>query len=89
MENVPTTAFLKDSQVLAINPNALSKEKIIGKTIGEELKVLTMSEWIVAMLKHSDVFTALPGGSDILEEIFYISSCPTKHSPKTYGFVKC
>jgi hypothetical protein len=44
MENVPTTVFLKDSQVLAINPNALSKEKIIGKTIGEELKVLTMSE---------------------------------------------
>jgi hypothetical protein len=44
MENVPTTAFLKDSQVLAINPNALSKEKITGKTIREELKVLTMSE---------------------------------------------
>jgi hypothetical protein len=39
-----TAAFLGGIQVLGIILNALSKENIIGKTVGEELKVLTMSE---------------------------------------------
>jgi len=74
IENVSTTAFWVGSQVLAINPNALSKENITGKTVGEELKVLTMSDWIVAMLEHFDAFTAILVDSGILEEIFHISS---------------
>jgi len=59
---------------LAINPNALSKENITGKTVGDELKVLTMSDWIVAMLEHFDAFTAILVDSGILEKIFHISS---------------
>ena len=66
-----TTAFLEDSQVLGIISNALAKENITGKIVGEELKVLTMFEWIVAMLEHSNAFIALPGGLSTLEEIFH------------------
>jgi len=68
---VSTTAFLEDSQVLGIISNALAKENITGKIVGEELKVLTMFEWIVAMLEHSNAFIALPGGLSTLEEIFH------------------
>jgi hypothetical protein len=41
---VSTTTFLEDSQVLGIISNALAKENITGKIVGEELKVLTMFE---------------------------------------------
>jgi predicted Rossmann-fold nucleotide-binding protein len=56
---------------LGIISNALAKENITGKIVGEELKVLTMFEWIVAMLEHSNAFIALPGGLSTLEEIFH------------------
>jgi hypothetical protein len=41
---ISTVEFLGGIQVLGIILNALSKENIIGKTVGEELKVLTMFE---------------------------------------------
>jgi predicted Rossmann-fold nucleotide-binding protein len=71
---VSTTAFLGDNQVLGIIPKALAKENITGKTVGEDLKVLTMFEQITTMLEHSDTFIALPGGLGTLEEIFQIFS---------------
>jgi len=74
MGSVSTSAFLGGSQVLGIIPNALAKQNITGKTVGEELIVSTMPERIVAMLEHSDAFIALPGGLGTLEEIFQIAS---------------
>jgi uncharacterized protein (TIGR00730 family) len=70
---VSIAAFLGGSQVLGVVPKALAKEDIIGKTIGEELRVFTISDRMNAMFNHADVFIALPGGLGTLEEIFHIS----------------
>jgi len=37
MGGVPITAYLGGSQVLGVVPEALAKEDLLGKTIGEEL----------------------------------------------------
>jgi len=71
---VSTAAFLGRSQVLGVVPKALAKGDIIGKTIGEELQVATMSDRLNAMFNHADAFIALLGGLGTLEEIFHISS---------------
>jgi len=65
-------AFLEGSQVLRVIPKALAKRDIIGKTIGEELQVPTMSDRLNAMFNHAEAFIALPGGLGTLEEIFHI-----------------
>jgi len=44
MGGVSIAAFLGGSQVLGVVPKALAKGDIIGKTIGEELQVSTMSD---------------------------------------------
>jgi predicted Rossmann-fold nucleotide-binding protein len=44
IESVSTAAFLGGSQVLGIIPKALAKVDIIGKTVGEEMQVSTMSK---------------------------------------------
>ena len=62
MGSVSTTAFLGGSQVLGVIPKALAKEDIIGKTIGEELQVSTMSDRMNTMFNHADAFIALPSG---------------------------
>ena len=72
--SVSTTAFLGGSQVLGVVPKALAEGDIIGKTVGEELQVSTMSERLSVMFNHADAFIALPGGLGTLEEIFHISS---------------
>jgi uncharacterized protein (TIGR00730 family) len=74
MGSVSTAVFLGGSQVLGVVPKALAEWGIIGKTIGEELQVSTMSEHLNTMFKHVDALIALPGGLGTLEEIFYISS---------------
>jgi len=79
MGSVSITAFLGGSQVLGITPKALAKVDIIGKTIGEELQVSTMSDQMNAMFNHVDAFIALPGGLGTLEEIFHISSWAQLH----------
>ena len=71
--------FLEGNQVLGVVPEALSKGDIIGKTIGEELQVSTMSDILNAMFNHADTFIALPGGLGTLKEIFYISSWAQMH----------
>jgi uncharacterized protein (TIGR00730 family) len=71
---VSIAVFLGGSQVLGVIPKALAKGDIIGKTIGEELQVSTMSDRMNAMFNHVDAFIALPGGLGTLEEIFHISS---------------
>jgi uncharacterized protein (TIGR00730 family) len=71
--SVSTTVFL-GSQVLGIIPKALAKVDIIGKTVGEELQVSTISKRMNAMFDNVDAFIALPGGLDTLKEIFYIFS---------------
>jgi hypothetical protein len=43
MGSVSTAVFLESSQVLGIIPKALAKVDIIGKTVGEEIQVSTMS----------------------------------------------
>jgi uncharacterized protein (TIGR00730 family) len=63
-------AFLGGSQVLGVVPKALAKGDIIGKIIGEELQVSTMSDRLNTMFNHADVFIALPSGLGTLEEIF-------------------
>jgi predicted Rossmann-fold nucleotide-binding protein len=74
MGGVSIVAFLGGSQVLGVVPKALAKGDIIGKTIGKELQVSTMSDRLNAMFNHDDAFIALPGGLGTLEEIFHISS---------------
>ena len=59
--------FLGGSQVLGVVPKALAKGNIIGKTIGEELQVSTMSNRMNAMFDHVDAFITLPGGLGTLE----------------------
>ncbi|PON51804.1 Cytokinin riboside 5'-monophosphate phosphoribohydrolase [Parasponia andersonii] len=71
---VSIATFIGGSQVLGIIPKALTEGSITGKTVGEELKVLTMHERIQKMLDHSDAFIALPRGIGTLEEIFQIAS---------------
>jgi len=44
MGSVSTAVFLGGSQVLGIIPKALAKVDIIGKTVGEEIQVSTMSK---------------------------------------------
>jgi predicted Rossmann-fold nucleotide-binding protein len=59
---------------LGVIPKALAKVDLIGKTVGEELQVSTMSKRIDIMFDHVDAFIALPGGLGTLEEIFHIFS---------------
>ena len=74
MRSVSIIAFLEGSQVLGIIPKALAKMDLIGKTVGEELQVSTMSKRKDTMFAHADAFIALPGGLGTLKEIFHISS---------------
>ena len=73
MRGVSIAVFLGGSQVLGGIPKALAKGDIIGKIIGEELQVSTMSDRMNAMFNHDDAFIALPGDLGTLEEIFHIS----------------
>jgi predicted Rossmann-fold nucleotide-binding protein len=52
MESVSTTTFLGGNQVLGVIPKALAKADIIGKIVGEELKIFTMSKRMTAMFEH-------------------------------------
>jgi len=79
IEGVSIAVFLGGSQVLGVVPKALAKEDLLGKTIGEELQVSTMSEQLNTMFKHVDAFIALPGGLGTLEEIFHISPWAQLH----------
>jgi len=76
---VSIAVFLGGNQVLRVVPKALAKGDIIGKTIGEELQVFTMSDRLNAMFNHADAFIALPGGLGTSEEIFHISSWAQLH----------
>jgi uncharacterized protein (TIGR00730 family) len=71
---VSIASFLGGRHVLGIVPKALAKGDIIGKTIGEELQVPTMSDRLNAMFNHVVAFIALPDGLGTLEEIFHIFS---------------
>ena len=55
---VPIAAFLGGSQVLGVISKALAKGHIIGKIIGEELQVSTISDRMNAMFDHADAFIA-------------------------------
>jgi uncharacterized protein (TIGR00730 family) len=74
MGSVLIAAFLGGSQVFGVIPTALAKINIIGKIVGEEQQVSTMSERLFVMFEHADAFIALPGGLGTLEEIFHNSS---------------
>jgi predicted Rossmann-fold nucleotide-binding protein len=74
MGGVSIAVFLGGSQVLGVVPKALAEGDIIGKTIGEELQVSTMSDRMTTMFNHADAFIALLGGLGTLKEIFHISS---------------
>jgi uncharacterized protein (TIGR00730 family) len=64
---------------LGVVPKALAKGDIIGKTIGEELRVFIMSDRLNAMFNHTDTFIALPCGLGTLKEIFHIFSWAQLH----------
>jgi predicted Rossmann-fold nucleotide-binding protein len=55
---VSIATFLEGSQVLGVIPKALAKGDIIGKIIGEELQVSTISDRMNAMFDHADAFIA-------------------------------
>ena len=56
MGGVSITAFLEGSQVLGVVPKALAKGNIIGKTIGEELHVSTISNRMNAIFNYANAF---------------------------------
>jgi predicted Rossmann-fold nucleotide-binding protein len=56
MRGVSIALFLGGSQVLGVVPKALAKGDIIGKIIGEELQVSTMSDRMNKMFNHADAF---------------------------------
>jgi uncharacterized membrane protein YqgA involved in biofilm formation len=66
-------AFLRDSQVLVVVPKALAKGDIIGKIIGKELRVSTISDRMNVMFNHDDAF--------IERDLSYFLLGPTAHSP--------
>jgi hypothetical protein len=76
MGGVSIAAFLGDSQVLRVVPKALAKNDFLGKIIGEELQVSTMSERWNTMFKHADAFIALPGGLAHWKRSFIFSLGP-------------
>ncbi|KAL3582978.1 hypothetical protein D5086_017310 [Populus alba] len=76
---VSMAALMGGSQVLGVVPKALAQGDLIGKTIGEEVRVPTMSDRMNTMFNHADAFIALPGGLGTLEEIFHISSWAQLH----------
>jgi len=59
MGGVSIATFLGGSQVLGVIPKALVEGDIIGKIVGEELQVSTMSERLSVMFNHADAFIAL------------------------------
>ncbi|XVE91192.1 hypothetical protein DITRI_Ditri20bG0134600 [Diplodiscus trichospermus] len=71
---VSTVAYVGGSQLLGIIPIAIAEGNFAGKTIGEELRVLTMQDRIWKMLDNFDAFIALLGGIGTLEENFQIAS---------------
>ncbi|XVE89017.1 hypothetical protein DITRI_Ditri19aG0116300 [Diplodiscus trichospermus] len=70
---VSTPTYVGGSQVLGIIPTAIAEENFVGKTVGEELKVLIMQDRIWKMLDNFDTFIALPDGIGTLEETFQIA----------------
>jgi len=90
MGSVSIAVFLGSSQVLGVVPKALAKGDIIGKIVGEELQVSTMSERLSVMFNHADAFIALPGGfGNFRRDISYFILGSAEHSPETYRFAKC
>jgi uncharacterized protein (TIGR00730 family) len=59
MGGVSIATFLGGSQVLGVIPKALVEGDIIGKIVGKELQVSTMSERLSVMFNHADAFIAL------------------------------
>jgi len=84
MGGVSIVAFLGSNQVLGVVPKALAKGDIIGKTIGEELQVFTMSDRMNAMFNRTDAFISFPGGLGTLKEIFHISFWAQLHIHHKY-----
>ena len=71
---VSTTAYVGGSKVLGIIPKSFTMGNIAGKTVGEEMQVLSMHERIAQMFLFADAFIALPGGLGTLEELFQMAS---------------
>ncbi|XVE89180.1 hypothetical protein DITRI_Ditri19aG0129900 [Diplodiscus trichospermus] len=71
---VSTTAYVGGSQVLSIIPTALAEGNFAGKTVREELRVLSMQDRIWKMLDNSDASIALPGGIGTLEKKIQIAT---------------
>ena len=71
---VSATTCIGGSKVLGIIPRALTIRNLVGKTIGEEIKVSSRQEHMGRMIANSDAFIALLGGFRTLEEIFQIVS---------------
>ena len=77
MGGVSIAASLGGSQVLGVVPKALPQGDLIGKTIGEEVQVPTMSDRMNTMFNHADAFIALPGGLAHWKRSFIFPLGPT------------
>ena len=71
---VSTAAHVGGSKVLGIIPKSFTMGNIAGKTVGEEMQVLSMHERIAQMYLCANAFIALPGGLGTLEELFQMAS---------------
>ncbi|XVF78435.1 hypothetical protein PTKIN_Ptkin14bG0132700 [Pterospermum kingtungense] len=71
---VSTAVAQHERQVLGIIPLAFTVNNLVGETYGKEIKVATMHERLLTMMKLLDAFIALPGGFGTLEELFQMIS---------------
>ena len=69
---VATSAYVGGSKVLGVIPQPLATNKIIGLTVGDELRVSNIQDRMINMINNAEAFIALPGGFGTLEEIFHV-----------------
>ncbi|KAL6538795.1 hypothetical protein OROMI_025121 [Orobanche minor] len=71
---VAASSSMGASKILGVMLKSMADSPLVGPTYGHEFRVLTMYDRIVSMGDNSDAFVVLPGGLDILEDLFQMLS---------------
>ncbi|KAL6514058.1 hypothetical protein OROMI_034454 [Orobanche minor] len=64
---VATSAFLGEVKVLGVIPRPLAELRVVGPTVGDELKISNIQDRMISMMHNADAFIALLGGFGTLE----------------------
>ncbi|KAH1082136.1 hypothetical protein J1N35_021897, partial [Gossypium stocksii] len=68
MGSVATLAYVKDISILEIIPRAFKENALCGPTIGKELPIWSIPEWLAIMFDTTNAFIALLGSFRTLDE---------------------